>query len=71
MESLSLPFGGHCEAEGFELLMNRRKRKPRNEAAARRVRMGAKKASKNTEGDEGGVDNDESARGVEGKSLPQ
>ena len=34
------------KGEGFELPTNRRKWKPRNEAAARRVRMGAKKASK-------------------------
>ena len=49
---------------------SRRRLKLRNEAGARRARRGAK-ASRSAEGDEDGVDNDESARGVEGKSLPK
>ena len=41
----SVSKGGGRRSEGFELPTNRRKRKPRNEAGARRVRKGVKNAS--------------------------
>ena len=57
--------------EVFELPTNRRKRRPRNEAGARRVRMGARTTPKAAQKEEDeGVDGDKSARCGRGQALP-